>query len=93
MSHTPGPWKVVGRFVYPDGEFRRNPGIPIVAHDGIAVPSDASLIAAAPTLLEAATLVDLMFQRQNLPNSGTFLGDDEHEAWTATRAAIKAARS
>lgn len=42
-------------------------------------------------LREAATLCDLMFKRQLA--AGCFLGDDEHEAWSAITAALSAAGS
>jgi hypothetical protein len=65
-------------------------------HDPIAVEArqapagDKAAIArlqdAAPDLLAAASLANLHFQRALA--SGQDLGDDEHEAWTALRAAI-----
>lgn len=46
----------------------------------------ARLMAAAPDLLQAACLAALNFKRSDA--SGNFLGDDDHEAWTALNAAI-----
>jgi hypothetical protein len=37
-------------------------------------------------LIDALTLVELHFRRNHA--SGNFQGDDEHEAWTAVRAAL-----
>lgn len=40
-------------------------------------------------LLEACRLVDLMFKRKNASTADAdWLGDDEHEAWSAVQAAI-----
>lgn len=47
------------------------------------------VVVAAPQLLEACKLADLNFQR-TLSGLGE-LFDDDHEAWTAIRAAIAAA--
>ncbi len=51
--------------------------------------ADAKLFAASKELLAAAKLATLNFERSNA--SGNFLGDDDHEAWTALNAAIKKA--
>lgn len=100
-DHTPGPWEVFGASgIFP----KRYPGIDskslsIVvfganeeSDQGIQgktleeAQANARLIAAAPDLLEALKLVNLHFQRNH--SSGNFQGDDEHETWTAVRAAI-----
>lgn len=39
-------------------------------------------------LLAAAKLACLNFERANNAGSGRFLGDDDHEAWTALQKAI-----
>jgi hypothetical protein len=44
------------------------------------------LIAAAPDLLAAAKLAAANFRREDAADE--FLGDDDHEAWTALNAAI-----
>lgn len=49
--------------------------------------ANAHLIAAAPELLAAAKLTALHFSRMD-GNWDHFMGDDEHEAWTALNAAI-----
>jgi hypothetical protein len=42
---------------------------------------------------DALTLVDLVFERKNVSAAGCdFMGDDEHEAWTAVRATLAKAR-
>jgi hypothetical protein len=51
----------------------------------------ARLIAAAPTLLAAAKLTALHFERNQA--SGNFQGDDEHEAWSALSKAIALAET
>lgn len=48
------------------------------------IAANARLLSAAPDLLDAAKLADLNFRRAR--NSELF--DDDHEAWTALRAAI-----
>lgn len=49
--------------------------------------ANARLIAAAPTLLDAARLSEQNYARTQHGNP-ELMGDDEHEAWTALRAAI-----
>ena len=51
---------------------------------------NAALRALAGQLAEAASLTVLMFRRAQA--SGNWLGDDEHEAWTALAAALAAAQ-
>lgn len=54
---------------------------------------DARLLAAAPDLYAAAQLVDLMFARKNHSTADAdWLGDDEHEAWSAICKAMRKAR-
>ena len=50
--------------------------------------ANADLIAAAPDLLKAARLAVLNFRRLNAHPDVNFLGDDDHEAWTALSRAI-----
>jgi hypothetical protein len=53
----------------------------------ISVRKDAAdLIAAAPDLYKAAKLACLNFKRADA--SGNFLGDDEHESWSALEKAV-----
>lgn len=55
--------------------------------------ANARLVVAAPDLAKAATLVDLMFERKNKSTADCdFMGDDEHEAWSAIRAALAKSR-
>jgi len=88
-QHTPGPWAVKD-----DGDWQlivqaRNVLAP--EHACANTIADARLIAAAPDLLAAARLTVLHFSRNR--NSGTFQGDDEHEAWSALTAAIAKAEA
>ncbi len=53
---------------------------------GVDNEANANLISAAPDLLEAARITVLNFERSDA--SDNFLGDDEHEAWTALSKAI-----
>jgi len=95
VGHTPGPWvwhcepghggalcsahgTVIDHTNYEGMWFGRY----LDAEDA----ANARLIAAAPDLLEAARLARWNFKLKN--DSGDFLGDDEHEAWTALDAAI-----
>jgi hypothetical protein len=62
-------------------------------HYGEMFRANAHLIAAAPELYMAAQLACLMFERKNLSTAESdWMGDDEHEAWSALRAALKKAR-
>lgn len=48
-----------------------------------------TLALAAPALLVAAKLACLNFERKNNSSaSGDYLGDDDHEAWTALEKAV-----
>lgn len=93
--HTPGPWEID-----PTGDI--GPWIVGTSEKFIAdclgefvtreeAQANARLIAAAPDLLKATQLQILNFQRQD--NGDTFLGDDDHEAWTALANAVKKATS
>ena len=90
-GHTPRPWHVVqeegGWYVravapYPDDWYICR----LSAWTG--APGNGDLIVAAPDLLEAAKLTALHFERMNQHPDVNFMGDDEHEAWGALRAAI-----
>ena len=61
--------------------------------DADMIEANARLIAAAPELAQAVLLACLMFERKNHSNAeADWLGDDEHEAWTALRKALAKAR-
>lgn len=81
-KHTPGPWvrrSIPGHLfeIHQEGD---KDGIVLRLRGGmVPMLADARLIAAAPELLAAARLVDAAFSH---------LGDDDHEAWAAIRAAI-----
>lgn len=45
-----------------------------------------------PALVAALELVDEVWHRANLHPEINFLGDDEHEAWSAVRAALALAK-
>lgn len=52
-----------------------------------------NMLEAAPELARAAQLACLMFERKNSSNAeADWMGDDEHEAWTALRKALAKAR-
>ena len=97
-NRTPGPWSrkwIYGAlrhinknvdydsFYFPDSDSEKDYNTPLVRGTN---EGDSYLIAAAPELLEAAKLAVLNFERDQV--SGGFLGDDEHEAWTALSRAI-----
>ena len=53
----------------------------------------AHLLAASEDLYAAASLVDQLFSRMNISTAdGDFMGDDEHEAWSAIQKALAKAR-
>lgn len=58
-AHTPGPWEAVDRLTvrgsYAMGD-KNNPGFLIASLPSCAWPLDSQVIAAAPELLEAATV-------------------------------------
>lgn len=86
-KHTPGPWCQWRATVRSQLSIRQGGdfgGVYIV--ERIVNPDDAPLIAAAPDLLAAAKLACLNFDRALV--SGNFLGDDEHESWSALSKAI-----
>jgi hypothetical protein len=89
-THTPGPWNADwddnGQWYVAIGGLSVS-GNALRGDSGECVESaNARLIAAAPELLEAARLQVLNFERSDV--SGNFLGDDDHEAWTALNKAI-----
>lgn len=100
MAHTPGPWVIVwdkyGKHsdLYAHGGNIVEP-VCVIPHDDVTtagmreVRANGRLIEAAPELLAAAKLACLNFKRTVA--GGNFMGDDEHESWTALDAAIKVA--
>ena len=88
---TPGPWALHR----PNGA-----RLHVIGPDSYAIAliynqgaNNARLIAAAPELAQAALLACLMFERKNHSNAeADWMGDDEHEAWTALRNALAKAR-
>jgi hypothetical protein len=92
-NRTPGPWryKHVDYLVDNDNGTYEVTNSDSKYHYWIAhtlKESDARLIAAAPDLLEAAKLTVLAFNRANTDDDTNWLGDDEHEAWTALSKAV-----
>lgn len=98
MSHTPGPWEIAQTYKTHNSPTRfwetwvkSSDGYTASSHAPTQEEAEATarLIATAPELLAAAELAAQTFERSDA--SGKFLGDDEHEAWTALNAAIKKA--
>jgi hypothetical protein len=93
---TKGKWQQRGSYIY--GPDPKRVAVCQVLNMGergqvTRFHADAALILAAPDLYAAAELVCLMFKRKNMSNADAdWLGDDEHEAWTALRKAMAKAR-
>lgn len=96
MEHTPGPWKVEGRF-----EVVTDEGFPLamVEHDDGFVmddqaAADARLIAAAPDLLAAAESWVAVHQgtHATLYDKGISMGSAEMDVTVAMERAIKQAK-
>lgn len=103
MPHTPGPWHLVDQKLRPQFDVRILEiqdsrfeavvawgGFDGVRRSKAETKANASLIAAAPELLDACRLTALHFAR--MAASDNFMGDDEHEAWNALTAAIAKAK-
>lgn len=99
-QHTPGPWTVIAPNWSEHVITAEGCEIACLSIEGTVTEetqdalsktqgANARLIAAAPELLKAAQLTALHFKRSDA--SGNFLGDDEHEAWSALEAAISKA--
>jgi hypothetical protein len=88
---TPGPWHVTENSEVADSQ-----GIiaaEIMGERRDIYVANARLIAAAPELASAAQLACLMFERKNLSSADSdWMGDDEHEAWSALERALAKAR-
>jgi hypothetical protein len=90
-ERTPGDWSMTA-----DGLIQGSLGEPVarLVSPSLLVGSlmtweaNGRLIKAAPDLLKAAKLTALHFERMNLHPDVNFMGDDEHEAWSALRTAI-----
>jgi len=91
---TPGAWKAIRPKNDPNAwdVVNEKSGTVIVRLPWGTYEQIVHLIAAAPDLLYAAKLAALNFSRQNLHPDVNFLGDDDHEAWTALNAAIAKAK-
>lgn len=94
IMHTPGPWNV--GLTLPEGAIRIEcDGGPFIAsvrfsanRDEREAQANASLIAAAPELLEALASMVEMFERHMDGRPGP---DDAAQRWDAARAAISKA--
>ena len=79
------------QLIFLDSQKPTSSAIALASDLAAAWPSSPQGLA-AKQVVEAAELQVLNFERQNLHPETNFLGDDDHEAWTALTRALDAAR-